>query len=206
VSPWASPPRSTTLIGGGPQCRFAQMYFYAAGADLLDVALLVLQETDCRLLEAESQIDQPLRQLDTGDIGQWIGLSRSGAYVGLALWSPAMRQQIGIRTVTLQTREGGVRQSAVGWGLIHLQLMDVRGGKLARSRVTANSESRARRWADTEMELGPVDAWDWSAVERTLRRIERLIRSRLVVGRNDGVPMLRGAQSAFGSGVTLMRL
>ena len=178
------------------------MYFYAAGEDLLDVAMLVLEETDCRLYEADSEIDQPLRELDVEDIRRWIERKRSAErYLGLAAWPPATKQRFRIRNVRLQTPDGGVRQIAEGWGLIWLHLFDVRDGSLARSTVNANSEARARRWADTHAELGPVDAWNWSEVARLHRRIERLIRTRLVVDSYDGVLMLAGAGAAFRSGV-----
>ena len=100
------------------------MYFYAAGSDLLDVARLVLDQTDCVLYEADSEINQPLRQLAGDDLGPWIE-GRRTRYVGLAAWSPAMRQQMRIQTVTPETAQGGVRQIAVGWGLIHLELFDL---------------------------------------------------------------------------------
>ena len=179
------------------------MYFYAAGGDLLDVARLVLDETDCLLYESDSEINQALRQLDGGNLAPWIERQRLTGSVGLAAWSPAMRQQMHIATVTLKTAEGGERQRAVGWGLIYVHLFDVRGGRLGRSSVNANSENRARRWEDVHLDLGPVDAWDWAGVERTLRRIERLIRVRLVVAKDTHGPMLLAARDALSSGAGL---
>lgn len=178
------------------------MRFYGAGDDLLNVSMLVLQHTDCSLYEADSEVDQPLRHLNAGSIEQWIKRKRSATWnFGLAAWSPAMEQAVAIRTVQLQTRTGGSRQVAEGWGLIWLRLVDVRDGRLGPSDVATNSEARARQWAKTNPDLGAVEAWDWHEVTRVRRRIERLIRSRLAVGRNGGLPVLTGAQNAFVSGI-----
>jgi hypothetical protein len=183
------------------------MYFFAAADDLLDVANLVLDKTDCLLFEANSEINQVLRQLDITDLDRWIALERKKGFVDLVAWSPAMRQKMRISTVELQTPEGGTRQSAIGWGLIQLQLEDVRSGKLRRSSINVNSERRAQRWVKTYAdELGPVDAWDWLEVGRTIRRIERLIKTHLVVAKHEATPLLQHAREASESGVVLAQI
>lgn len=71
--------------------------------------------------------------------------------------------------------EGQVRFTWRGWGLISVQLFS--GDKAGMSRIIANSSSRAAKWASTYPELDSPKTWDWQAVERHARRLQRVFKS-----------------------------
>lgn len=71
--------------------------------------------------------------------------------------------------------EGQVRFTWRGWGLISVQLFS--GENVGMNRITANSSNRAAKWASTYPELSPPDSWDWKAVERHVRRLQRVFKS-----------------------------
>ena len=80
---------------------------------------------------------------------------------------------------TIHLKPGSVpghflRYSWQGWGLISVQLS--REG-LTSSRVTANSRTRAEKWASTHPNWDGPDAWNWTAVRRHARRLQRALRS-----------------------------
>jgi hypothetical protein len=61
-----------------------------------------------------------------------------------------------------------------GWGLISVQLHAPGSGA---SNINANSEKRAAKWTGTHPELGPPGVWNWPAVERHKRRLQRVLKS-----------------------------
>lgn len=61
-----------------------------------------------------------------------------------------------------------------GWGLIWVYLQ-LRPASLD-SFISANSERRALAWAATLPELDPPSIWNWSAVARHLRRLQRVLK------------------------------
>lgn len=64
--------------------------------------------------------------------------------------------------------------SVEGWGLIHVYL-DLRGGRQVGSRVSANSQKRAEKWAATYPELDSPSTWNWQAVASHERRLARVL-------------------------------
>jgi hypothetical protein len=69
------------------------------------------------------------------------------------------------------------REKTEGWGLVSIQLTYQDNGYV-KARVSANSEKRAKAWEHTlRQRLGPVDAWNWSLVEKHCRRLVRRLRS-----------------------------
>lgn len=66
--------------------------------------------------------------------------------------------------------------SIEGWGLIRVYL-DLRGGRPPGSRVSANTQKRAEKWASTYPELALPSTWNWSAVKSHERRLARALKS-----------------------------
>jgi hypothetical protein len=64
--------------------------------------------------------------------------------------------------------------SVEGWGLIRVHL-DLRGGRPLGSRVSANSQKRAEKWAATYPELDSPTTWNWLAVTSHERRLSRAL-------------------------------
>jgi hypothetical protein len=62
-----------------------------------------------------------------------------------------------------------------GWGQIILQLEGAEK-QVEINRVTSNSEQRALKWVDVYPEKEPVDSWDWDAVGKHTRRLQRVLK------------------------------
>lgn len=62
-----------------------------------------------------------------------------------------------------------------GWGLIAIQLY-LSSKPSPISRITANSEARASKWAATLSERDPADTWNWPAVKSHVRRLQRVLK------------------------------
>jgi hypothetical protein len=67
-----------------------------------------------------------------------------------------------------------LRYTWQGWGLISVQLHG--SAHFQMSRVAANSAARAQAWASTYPQLGSPDRWNWEAVARHTRRLNRILR------------------------------
>ncbi len=62
-----------------------------------------------------------------------------------------------------------------GWGQIILQLEGAEK-KIEINRVTSNSEQRALKWVGVYPEKEPVDSWNWDAVGKHTRRLQRVLK------------------------------
>jgi len=80
-----------------------------------------------------------------------------------------------IRVKTPSPVNAQIRFTWSGWGLISVQLYS--GDRVGMSRITANSSKRAAAWASTYPELRPPETWDWKAVERHVRRLQRILKN-----------------------------
>lgn len=70
-----------------------------------------------------------------------------------------------------------------GWGLIAVQLY--RDGNI-RSRITANSQARAEKWASTYPEWEQPGTWNWRLVGSHARRLRRVLSKIAPVGERAG--------------------
>ena len=185
--------------------------FYAVQADIAQILDFVLRETDCRLYEAYSVPGQPLREFTSvADALTAYPLDHADRDVSQAqflLWSPTTGPEPTLRRIELRpgTVEGAsYRLSLEAWGLVQLLAGGLRGQRVKSSRVAHNSEARARAWEATSAErLGPVEAWDWRALDQLAGRVTYHIRRRLAVGKDGARAILTGAQAAREAGVQL---
>ena len=74
-----------------------------------------------------------------------------------------------------ESPERHFRYTWEGWGLISVQLHGP--GQPVPSHISSNSATRAQTWSATHPEWHSPDEWDWKAVERHTRRLQRILRS-----------------------------
>lgn len=67
------------------------------------------------------------------------------------------------------------RYTMEGWGLIQFQ-MNLTDPELVSCRFAVNSEKRANNWASVAPELGAPSLWNWSLIEKNIRRLIRVLR------------------------------
>lgn len=67
------------------------------------------------------------------------------------------------------------RYTMEGWGLIQFQL-DLTNLENISCRFACNSERRADIWSDVYPELESPSLWDWTVIEKNIRRLIRVLR------------------------------
>jgi len=179
--------------------------FYAAPPDRESVVAFALDSLACRVFEAYSAYDAPLRELETSELASLRAAGGVQDYQ-LAVWSPAFRAEPKRRRIEFAA--GAVsghshRFALEGWGLVHLQFTAIQNDTLSPSRLAFNSEARARKWESTEItRLGAIAAWDWTAVADIARRLRNHI-ARTAVAKAGARPVLPGAYERVREGLVL---
>ena len=148
------------------------------------LAAAVFQEPDPWVAEAYSAYDaEPLVFRSAGDMADYAQrrLALPKGYASFFLRYPDMRGRAVPETIRLDP--GSVpghrlRHTWQGWGLISLQL----AGAAHECRVSSNSLQRALAWASTYSAFDPPDTWDWKAVARHTRRLQRALKKAVSPG------------------------
>jgi hypothetical protein len=183
----------------------AQLTFYAARSDEIDVLRFVFEETDCHVYEAYSRYDQELRRFTSlGDIctSLDVGSDRPSKerMVLLDLWSPLTRGEPTITRRELKVRNAAFRYEVAGWGLFRLQLGGSGDGVVEASWFAHNTEKRAQARSGAYVNLSAPDAWDWDAVTKLGGRIIYHLRRRLAVAKVGPAAVLPQADQLGSAG------
>ena len=145
------------------------------------VAAAVFGAPGAQVLEAHSDFDREPRAFQNeGELVSYIRerISKPRGSASVFVLYPDMGGRAARETIHL--KPGSVashthRFTWQGWGLISVVLE--RGDQPGtRSRVAANSETRARKWAPTYPQMEPPETWNWKAVERHARRLQHVLR------------------------------
>jgi len=183
--------------------------FYASRDDAAAVLRFVFAELDCSVYEAASRYGEALRELTSTDevLDAFPAAGPSQRFINVSLWSPALGPKPTFRRIALMpgSVSGHTHWHMIdGWGLVNLQFGLVSHGALHPSDLKYSSEARARRWEERlQNSLGPVDAWNWHAVETLARRLHYHVGRRLTVRKHGARAVLVGAAALAASGVTL---
>jgi hypothetical protein len=155
--------------------------FVVTDAGIREIAEAVFAKPTPWVAEAYSEFDALPRLFDSAeDLSSYLRLmvdKPSGqAYVFVVY--PDMGGLPQKKTIHL--KPGSVpghklRYTWQGWGLISIQI-GRHNQPNALSRVSANSEKRAMKWAPTYPALEPPSTWNWSSVANHTRRLQRVFR------------------------------
>lgn len=192
--------------------RMANLYFYAAHQDIIEVLNFVFAKTDCRVLESYSEPGCELREFKTTE--QLVSAFALGSHlydrrdsITLQLWSPSTSSQTKIKCITLDPKHCSghtFRYCVEGWGLMQLYFGGIRNREIASSHLRHNNEKRANAWEDTcRDEMGSVDNWDWDGVRKLSGKIQYHIGNRLAVSKAGSRPVLLAASKLCSEGYTL---
>lgn len=144
------------------------------------IATAVFHAPDAWVAEAYSDFDVLPRQFGTASemaVYAKERLSRSRGSASFFVTYPdtggrAVRQTIHIKPDSVPGN--ALRYTWEGWGLISVVL--TRGDQPNDiSRITANSERRAAKWESTYPTLEPASTWNWKAVAKHGRRLQRVL-------------------------------
>jgi hypothetical protein len=183
--------------------------FYAAGPDHRSLLEFVLSLDDCDVYELHSAVDREIVRFrtleDVGvryDVSSWdVG---TGECIRLQIHPHAAGGRVMFDRVALSpTHTGGTfRYSTMGWGLVQLYLEAPRDGRLRASHTNHNSGRRAVAHAPSHPGLGSVAEWNWAAVSRWSRRLNRFIQ-KAATEKRDGRAVLPHASRLAAGGVAL---
>ena len=145
------------------------------------LASAVFAKPDPTVVEAYSALDQPLRYFHTAEqlcsyVAEQRLLPGGSAHVGVRY--PDMLGRVVESRISLQPEKCAghtFRIQPVGWGIVWVYLQHSADPRLP-SRVTANSQARAEKWACTYPDWAPPSSWNWSAVGSHCRRLSRVLK------------------------------
>jgi hypothetical protein len=127
-----------------------QTKFTVDGAGIRAFLAYTFNSTDCRLYEAYSLFDSPLREFksvaelaDAFELG--VDPEGQGFAQHLALWSPTVMPTPNIRHIALKVPNHQYRFAAEGCGLFFLHLGGIHKGSLTASTLSYWSEAGARQ-------------------------------------------------------------
>ncbi|EGR2205929.1 hypothetical protein DZF83_25635, partial [Vibrio parahaemolyticus] len=141
-------------------------------------AIFTVEST--QVVETYSEYDQkPISFSNALELAKYISecLAKPNGLVDLSIVYPEMGSRPILKKIELdpkRVKEYKFRYTWGGWGLISVQI-SLSDQKLC-ARVSANSESRATKWASTYPEFGPVSNWNWAAVKRHKDRLSRVLK------------------------------
>jgi hypothetical protein len=197
---WRAWARPLNLLVRRPSMNHASSSLTAHAIDL--IAAAVFSKPGAEVLEAYSDHDrEPLGFRSATELADYakekVLTQRALAFVFVRY--PDMRGSAILDTIYL--RPGAVtnhrrRYTWQGWGLISVQLQGG-GSPHPRSRVSANSKARALKWAPTQPGWAPPTTWDWNAIQRHTRRLQRALNE---VAQQSLEGAVRGGSIAAGAG------
>ena len=164
--------------------------FYAVGEDHRAVLDVVFAMGCFEVFEAYSECGQRLRTFTTT---AQVPLGESATHL-LMLFAAGSGPGATIERYDVRPFPGAAmtwREQARGWGLVQL-VLDSRltlHGELRTCHTNHNTAARAARWADVYSTLGSLEAWDFTAVARHSRKLNRAIAA-LAVAKVGSHPVL----------------
>jgi hypothetical protein len=145
------------------------------------IAAAVFEKPSPWIAEAYSGFDEePILFSSKGEVTAYVqtSLTRPRGFAFLFVVYPDMRGRAARETIRL--KPGSVdghtlRYTWQGWGLISIQLTRDEGPNFC-SRVAANTQARAEKWASTIPSWDPPNSWNWAAVASNTRRLQRVLK------------------------------
>jgi hypothetical protein len=145
------------------------------------LATAIFAKGDPVVVEAYSSFETEPRHFTTvAEICTYVSQQRGNPHgsAHLAIHFRDTGGHLGTKRITLNPDKCDgftYRFTHEGWGLVwvYLHLAD---SSTIGSFISANSQKRAEKWADTYPELDPPSTWIWSAVASHSRRLSRALK------------------------------
>ena len=172
--------------------------FFADKDDKLKVLEFIFKETDLHIYDLGSPYGQEISEYKSVDeISSKFDLVSGDEFaITFQLWSPAHKGKPIFRKIDLDPKRCNghtFRYSTDGWGLIQLYFGGLKGNEISHSHIGHYSEKGALKWQDTNSFNGPVNAWDWTAIQSTSGKLKYHIHNKLAVKKIGSSGILPGA-------------
>lgn len=179
--------------------------FFASKDDKIEVLDFIFNETDLQVHDLSSPFGEDIESYKSrSDITSKFDLDNKNQH--FQLWSPTHGGKVIVRKIVLDPKhcEGHTfRFATEGCGLIQLYFNAIRKMELEASHLGHFNEKGARKWESYWENGDRVDDWNWTEIQKTSRKIQYHIRSRLSVAKIGSRGLLPGAATLQASGVVL---
>ena len=145
------------------------------------IAEAIFSKETLQVVEGYSDFDrEPLEFFCSGELVRYLtnNLIEKQSNVDIRIVYPDMGCDLTKEKITLNQDKvigNKFRYTWSGWGQIILQL-DGAERNVQINRVTSNSEQRARKWSGVHPEQEPIESWNWGAVEKHTKRLQRVLK------------------------------
>jgi len=182
--------------------------FFANRADKLEILDFIFKETDLHVYDLGLQYGQEICQYKTvGEISSKFDLDNGDKFaVTFQLWTPRHKGKLLFRKIDLDPKHckgHTFRDSTDGWGLIQLYFGGLKNNELNQSHIGHFNESGALKNESSTTFNGKVDAWDWTEIQATSRKLKYQIHNKLATRKIGGFGVLSGADKLEKQGIKL---
>jgi hypothetical protein len=182
--------------------------FFASKTDKLEILDFIFKETDLHLYDLGSPYGQEICQYKTVDeISSKFDLDNGDKFaVTFQLWTPRHKGKLLFRKIDLDPKHCNghtFRYSTDGWGLIQLYFGGLKNNELNQSHIGHFNESEALKNEISMTFNGKVDAWDWTEIQATSRKLKYQIHNKLATRKIGSFGVLSGADKLETKGIKL---
>lgn len=182
--------------------------FFADKTDKLKILDFIFRDTDLHVYDLSSPYGQEICEYKTVDeVSSKFDLDNGDKFaVTFQLWSPSHKGQPVFRKIDLEPNHAKghtFRYSTDGWGLIQLYFGGLKNHELNQSHIGHFSEIEALKNETTTTFNGKVNAWDWTEVQATSRKLKHQIQNKLAIRKIGSFGVLPGADHLERQGVLL---
>jgi hypothetical protein len=180
--------------------------FYADVSDCLKVLRFIFEGTDLRVYDLASPCGLKIaeyRSLDDIFI-RFHPVDENLNSMLFQLWSPRHDGRPIFRRVSLDPQRCAgftFRYSTEGWGLIQLYFGGIRKKGLSPSHMGHFNEKGALKRQGYSDDLGRVNEWNWSEIQKSSRKLKYQIHNKMAVRKIGSWGVLPGAQKLLDKGI-----
>ena len=182
--------------------------FFADKADKLDILDFIFKDTDLHVYVLDSLYGQGICQYKTvNEISSKFDVDNGDKFaVTFQLWTPRHKGKPLFRKIDLNPKycKGHTfRYSTEGWGLIQLYFGGLKNSELNQSHIGHFNERGALKNESSTTFNGKVNAWDWTEIQATSRKLKYQIHNKLAVRKIESFGILSGADQLETQGIKL---
>jgi len=182
--------------------------FFADKADKFEILKFIFKETDLQVYDLGSLYGQEICQYKTVDeISSKFDLDNGDKFaVTFQLWTPRHKGKPLFRKIDLDPKHCNghtFRYSTDGWGLIQLYFGGLKNNELNQSHIGYLNESAALKNKSLTTFNGKVNAWDWTEIQATSRKLKYQIHNKLAIRKIGCFGVLTGADKLEKHGIIL---
>jgi hypothetical protein len=182
--------------------------FFADKTDKMEILDFIFKETDLLVYDLGSPYGQEINEYKTvEEVSSKFDLDNGDKFATtFQLWTPRHKGKPIFRKVDLDPKrcDGHTfRYSTDGWGLIQLYFGGLKNNELNQSHIGHFNESGALKNESSITFNGKVNAWDWTEIQVTSRKLKYQIQNKMATSKIGSSDILIGAAKLEELGIKL---